>query len=74
MVAIIVIARRVGLAFIVLPMDAERRRSWISFVSRQNADETPWEPGVYVLNMSCLKRSPTYLIVQIMCPPFMAKQ
>lgn len=27
------------------PTDGERRRRWVSFVSRQNADGTPWKAG-----------------------------
>lgn len=33
------------ISFYRFPTDADRRRKWISFVSRQNADGTAWKPG-----------------------------
>ena len=33
------------ISFYRFPTEAERRHRWISFVSRQNADGTPWKPG-----------------------------
>ena len=33
------------ISFYRFPTDAERRNRWIGFVSRQNADGTPWKPG-----------------------------
>ena len=32
-------------SFYRFPTDTEKRHRWISFVSRQNADGTPWVPG-----------------------------
>lgn len=32
-------------SFYRFPTDPDRRRKWVSFVSRQNADGTPWQPG-----------------------------
>ena len=32
-------------SFYRFPTNPDRRRRWISFVSRQNADGTPWQPG-----------------------------
>lgn len=38
-------SRESGIQFYRFPVDPDRRRRWLSFVARQNADGSSWKPG-----------------------------
>ena len=64
-------------SFYQFPTDPDRRHRSVSFVSRQNADGSPWKPGegdrLCSEHFISKNRNPIYLVVQTMCLQFTQK-